>query len=439
MITSTFKWIFILSFSLLLCLGTLTFLILDTKPLVMQQQELSVDGAKQAKSAAKRLLSAVRSNKHQNELYFSVDEIDGMLALSRRAFDRIQVDSYPRNNQLFIDVSVALNSVPFYINVSTSIESSVHGLKLGEFSVGSLSIAGDTFLSLATWAVEYYLKSDAPEAFIKSIKQVEVEQGGVSLRYDLSTINSLGDTGSTLENLKHLRDQLALFGDVSDVQYYLDRLMEFAKQRKSLDLSDYVSFVISEASQRKVASYSYKKENYAALMALVLYFGHDRFALLVGNLNPYTEIQSFIRAWLQRKVTLNGRVDLQKHFIYSMAFQLFANNQTSDLVGEFKELIDSVDGGSGFSFADLFADRAGVRFADVATNNDDTAKSVQEYIVANKTDINLLPDHIGLPEGISQKDFEKEYRNLNSKAYKEMVEYIDKRLLQSEVYSLATL
>ena len=57
---------------------------------------------------------------------------------------------------------------------------------------------------------------------------------------------------------------------------------------------------------------------------------------------------------------LYKRIDLAQHFIASAAITSSINGQIAKAVGEEKELNDA-NGGSGFSFIDLAADKAGTR------------------------------------------------------------------------------
>src|SRR3546814_7296444 len=59
-------------------------------------------------------------------------------------------------------------------------------------------------------------------------------------------------------------------------------------------------------------------------------------------------------------VRLHGREDLPKHWTISAALALFLDQKTARAAGWWKELDDSVEGGSGFSFVDLGADMAGI-------------------------------------------------------------------------------
>src|SRR3546814_20196288 len=58
---------------------------------------------------------------------------------------------------------------------------------------------------------------------------------------------------------------------------------------------------------------------------------------------------------------LHGRADTPKHWVLSAALTMFMDEKTGRAIGLWKELDDSLPGGSGFSFVDLAADMAGVR------------------------------------------------------------------------------
>ena len=61
--------------------------------------------------------------------------------------------------------------------------------------------------------------------------------------------------------------------------------------------------------------------------------------------------------------TLLGRRDLAQHFFVSGYLTATMGAEAANAAGVAKELVDA-NTTSGFSFADLAADRAGVRFAD---------------------------------------------------------------------------
>ena len=101
-------------------------------------------------------------------------------------------------------------------------------------------------------------------------------------------------------------------------------------------------------------------------------------------------------------------------------------------VGIAKELMDATPGGTGFSFVDLTADRAGNLFAVAATRNAESARAMQSRIRNGMGTADLCPDVRNLPEGISRDDFQAEYGGLGGAETRRVVEEIRRRLATCE-------
>ena len=141
-----------------------------------------------------------------------------------------------------------------------------------------------------------------------------------------------------------------------------------------------------------------------------------------------TREQQVLRNTHKRTTTLLKRNDLQKHFVYSMALQLLSDANAGFALGEFKELLDSNPGGSGFSFVDLYADRAGTRLAQYATQNETSAKAIQQTFLQMQTEQQLIPLPKDLPEGIDANQFTADYTDTQSENYQQMLSLIDEQL-----------
>jgi hypothetical protein len=164
-------------------------------------------------------------------------------------------------------------------------------------------------------------------------------------------------------------------------------------------------------------------ENEAAIMALAIYAGHRRFSNMVGDLSfAVAPIPTAIQ-----KPVLANREDLSLHFIFSAAIKLLSEQGISIAVGEFKELMDRGEGGSGYSFVDLAADMAGANFAALAVQAE-TAKAVQNLLSSNPNEMMFFPSIVGLVEGMSKAQFKQKYSNIESEAYNEVLSEIKMRL-----------
>jgi len=104
------------------------------------------------------------------------------------------------------------------------------------------------------------------------------------------------------------------------------------------------------------------------------------------------------------KPTMRGRYDSTQHFAVSAALAVLIGPQNAAAAGILKEMSDS-RGGSGFSFADLSADLAGIQFAGaVGSGRIPLSRLENDFLVRD-----FLPDLSGLKEGIAWDDFVQIY------------------------------
>ncbi len=166
--------------------------------------------------------------------------------------------------------------------------------------------------------------------------------------------------------------------------------------------------------------------NEAAILALGVILGEERIAS-VGRreLDPHA---AKARQVLRGRIRLRGRGDLSRHFWVSAALVVLAGAERSLSVGLTKELKDSTTGGSGFSFVDMVANKAGIRFARVATRNGASAREIQRRIAEDVNIEDFMPEIDGLPEGIRRDAFQSEYGGLGGAETRRLLAEIDTRL-----------
>ena len=129
------------------------------------------------------------------------------------------------------------------------------------------------------------------------------------------------------------------------------------------------------------------------------------------------------------------RIDLAQHFIGSAAITASVNGQVAKVVGEEKELSDA-KGGSGFSFIDLAADKAGTRFGEMATSSPENARKIQKAMSEIKDYSDFMPDPRDLPEHMNEAEFKQRYQSVDSPAYQELSKQIDARIAAAPIYKV---
>ena len=215
------------------------------------------------------------------------------------------------------------------------------------------------------------------------------------------------------------------------VRAHVERLLEAAPSlpRGEPRLGAAVEVAFARARERSATSPPVL-ENRAALLALGLLLGHRRLEGFVGRV---LDERDWRRAAPLARTTLRGREDWTKHFFVSAALTVLSAQAPSDAIGVFKEELDA-GGGSGFSFGDLLADRAGTTFALLATRDDAAARTLQERLAAGFRVDDFFPEAADLPEDIQAAELEARYGGVGGRLFRQYAAEVERRLWSCPAY-----
>lgn len=206
------------------------------------------------------------------------------------------------------------------------------------------------------------------------------------------------------------------------LRVYADRLAALGtelagKEPSPVSMTRLLPPLFALAAQRSPDAATAARENRAALVALA-------FTAYGQSLSPL--IASAPRAPGRRalQVTLAGRRDSAQHFLISAALAAEGGGPLADAIGLYKEVTDS-RGGSGFSFNDIAADRAGTRLGLLALSH---PLRLQSRLAGGVQESELLPAVSDLPEFLSEADFKRRYGGVDAPAYRRVIEDIEARL-----------
>lgn len=130
---------------------------------------------------------------------------------------------------------------------------------------------------------------------------------------------------------------------------------------------------------------------------------------------------------LRQTVTIDKRDDFAKHFMVSATIAAYADTALSDVIGLYKEVEDSRSG-SGFSFNDIAADRAGTKFGEKAVASESSAQQLQHRMTSGLKDSDLMPAWSDLPEFMAEAEFKRRFGGIDAPAYREMMRKIEQRV-----------
>ena len=166
------------------------------------------------------------------------------------------------------------------------------------------------------------------------------------------------------------------------------------------------------------------QRNRAAILALGLAVGDPRLSRFAG-VDPQSARTAFGGLG---GMTLRGREDWSRHFCLSAALAVLEHPLVSDAGGLMKEQMDALSRGSGFSFGDLAADRAGVRFAEAATHSEVAARAVRDRLANGATVDDIFPRVADLPENLTVEQFRLKYEGVGSPRYRQALRDLEARL-----------
>ncbi|MFM7507642.1 MAG: hypothetical protein ACKO3M_14020 [Rubrivivax sp.] len=212
--------------------------------------------------------------------------------------------------------------------------------------------------------------------------------------------------------------------DLERLKPYQDRLAAVvaAAPGWQMPMVAAVSPLFELAAQRSAAGRDAAAENRAALVVLTLFVNGRH----VGSMAPAAQ------AWARPRplrLTRGGRIDFPQQFLVSAALVTEGTSPLSRAIGVYKEVADS-RGGSGFSFNDMAANRAGTRFGELALRQ---PQELQRRVAPGADgralrDDDLLPAVADLPEFMPEAEFRRRFGGVGAPAYQALLSDIERRV-----------
>lgn len=338
--------------------------------------------------------------------------------LNRYSKSAVQVVLQRNKLKVMLSTTLPTNSLGQYLNISFRIANVNHHAlpELVACKVGRLVLPAP----LAAWLINRFIQQSSLNQYLilatRHIKSVSITPEKISLYYSANLASLLPNTANTTANQTTLH-------------YYKQHINRLIAQHDSnwlLSLADLLQPLFALAYQRSDLTHAIA-ENRAIIIAVNDYVNKKETR---GFLTEYYQKQPelYYPAYLYK------RSDLAQHFIASAALAISVNQQLAQVAGEEKELSDAEEGGSGFSFIDLAADKAGARFAQVATVTPESARQLQQTMANIHDYTAFMPDPTDLPEKMNTDEFKQRYSTVNSAAYMELSNKIEARINAMALY-----
>ena len=402
--------LFTLALMVLLGLAVLLFTAVDTKPLVERSETVSTDAIDQAR----KLLLAndprrLRDGEERSALipatlldegvnYVATQLLHGRGALSLQ------------EKSAEIRLSLPLPGTPGYLNLRVTVPEAAGEPRIAALSVGDVPIPAvfaEQTLDLALTSLGYGQQWRMARAAVRELA-FDPARGMVDVRYawDPALLDSARAAALDPADVDRIREAQAAFAT----------LLEGKQRGDRVTLAEVLAPLMSGNGQGR-------EQRRAALLVLASSLAGGNLAAIVP------EAASWPRP-PRVAITLRGRHDSAQHFVVSAALAAWAGEPVATAIGLYKELEDARRG-SGFSFADLTADRAGTRFGELVAAN---AARLDEVLAGTPGDADLLPPLDGLPEFLPEAEFRRRYGGPGEPAYEKVADEIERRLAALALY-----
>ncbi len=306
------------------------------------------------------------------------------------------------------------NPIGRYVNVEATLHEGNGLPRLDPFRIGRVPVPPTVTRFLLTAALDAWYRSTG------SVRTSEVIQA-VSFSPDRMTLSYRWDD----EVVTAVRDVWLPAAQRERFEIYNAELAALTRAAPAkMPLSELLHGLFGLARERSVGG-DWVPENQAVTAVLSLYVTRGSVTALVPE----------ARGWsrpARRTITLAGRRDLAQHFLVSAALAAHGGDVLAYALGELKEL-DDASGGSGFSFRDLGADKAGTALG-LALVQPESAERVQQRLARVLDERDFMPTVSDLEENMQVKQFAERYGSVDDARYREVVMRIDDRIAALPLY-----
>jgi len=379
-------------------------------PLVARRAEISPDDIERAKRILEKHDPRNARSGTLRTIVASQQDVDLALNYAANQFRRASTRVVMHPGVATVQGSLEMRHNPFgpWLNVDAALRETGGLPGFDHLRIGRLPVPG-YIADRALGALVAHLNTTAEGRLANDVvKSVKFSESGVHVVYEWR--DDIPD---------RVRAVLLPQADQDRLRVYSDRLVAVVDQAgasRSVSLSQLLPPMFELARQRSAGNDA-ARENRAAIVTLAFY----------SNGRGLSAIIPAAKGWRRpgrRTVTLNGRDDSPQHFLVSAAIAAEAGSPLADAIGLYKEVDDS-RGGSGFSFNDIAADRAGTRFGVLAVQQ---PRKLQTMLAAGVKERDFMPDVSDLPEFMQEAEFKRRYGGIGAPAYNKVMADIEARI-----------
>ncbi|TYO88776.1 hypothetical protein [Oceanicella actignis] len=396
--------------------------LIEREPLVATPLRATPEGAKAVKRLFHRVRAVTVEPVAEPTVEASVADLEHVMAFGARVYPGLRgaAERVAQGIRLRLSAPVPFAPGLGWINAEAVIPAFDQGPRLAAARLGRLDLPPELALGAARLGANLILGERFGDRLLAAVPRLELTPEGGRATLAMSDADR-----------KRLFRRLAgtlRGGDLPSPQAvaaHLRALQEAEAQGVLAgrgSLTPYLRFIVEQA-MRRARPGEERQELAAAIFALNAACGSQPFSVLIAKMSG-KDAPPPPRTAVCRKVTLAGQDDKKRHFVTSAAIEVASTMRISLTMGEYKELMDSIDRW-GFEFADIAANVSGLRFVEAFMNADPARWP--ELLARVKDEDSVLIRFDDLPGKLSRDEFVARFVNADSPAYREVMRRIEAR------------
>jgi hypothetical protein len=407
-----FKLFFLILFLSPFALAALFIASLQDQPLVEYQLVLTQKDISKARALLKQHdpRSLIDNTEKSLKLDQTALDLAGRYFLHtiKPAFLTTGFESELLNHGLALKLSAGTSILPFdyFLNLQLQFSKSADRLRLSHVQLGKISFPDE--ISAVLLEISQHVLSATDEWSLLQQSMVDYRFSEKALELDYRWLTQTEQLAR--KKIRHYLDNPSL-------HYYAEELAKLDPDSQQ-SFPEVVTGLFKLAASRS-ANHDPIEENRAILLLL------GNWALGKRNFDEI-RLPAF-------NLKINRRRDLAQHLLVSAAISSHSNSLLSNLIGTGKEVIDA-DGGSGFSFDDITADRLGTRLGEAAVINKISASEIQNKLSGMHTVEQIFPVIKSRHGPLNEQQFIHMYGSIDDPRYKKMLVKIDLAISNSRLF-----
>lgn len=418
LINTLVKTILISGIMLVICLFGVLFLFTDSAPLIRNP-----DYSPYAPKELKQLLGPLKSDIIEGKS-INLNLTNKEITLVTNTVNLLS-DSWNLRMDLIEESLIGIASMqhpetplPRYLNIVFDIKVSIKNSEVN-ISINELKVSNFNFPRLLYIPLQKLLRMLIQRKLKKQIQNMEIRKGQLDVTFLLNAVELYKLAGGLRKGYVLTTTDIHLLAKLTET---VINVVSSETANKTISLSQAIEISYRTFDRQAATRINLKKKYILSMLALGNVLGNPVTLNLIQPLLNPKKLQN-ISHFDFESITLHGRHDLARHFVFSFSYSVIFSPEIADMVGLSKEVLDFENGG--FSFSDLQADRAGVFWAKQIQENSNFFKQYWHKIVKGIHLESLVMSQSILPVKISKQEFIKRFDHIHSTSYQTLISEID--------------